>query len=323
MRIAALTFTDSGENIAKKLKKSMEHEVSIFTRGEGKSLKDAFEHIFKSYDGIVFICSTGIAVRFIAPLLKDKTSDPAVVVVDDLGRYSISLLSGHIGGANKLAIEVGAALGAQPIVTTASDGRGIESVDMFALRYNLSIESMEDAKTITAMMVEGKSISFISEINANIMYNNIVDDYPHGYIIVTSKEHIGYEKPCCILRPKNLYIGIGCRRGKSKDEIMEAIRKVFKENNLSLKSIKGAGTAEIKKDEEGIKGACREIGCTLSIFSNSDIEKVQHEFKGSSFVESVAGVKSVAEPCAYLLGGKIIVGKTAYNGVTVAVSREE
>lgn len=323
MKIACLTFTGSGESIAKRIKENLNYEVDIFTRSGGKSTREAIGEIFSIYDGIVFISSTGIAVRFIAPYLKDKASDPAVVVVDDLGRYSISLLSGHIGGANSLALEIGSALGAQPIITTASDGRGIESADMFAKRHRLVIESMEDAKRLTAMMIEGRRIAVVSETEADINYNNIDDNNPDGYIVVTSKEKTDYEKPCCILRPKNLYIGIGCRRGKSKEDIMETIKKVFTENNLSLKSVKGAGTAEIKKDEEGIMSACREIGCTLRIFSNTEIEKVQDRFKGSSFVESAAGVRSVAEPCAYLLSSNIIVGKTACNGVTIAVSRED
>ena len=143
MKIACLYFTSSGETIAKRIVKSSDYEVHIYSKENYKSnLNDIFEH----YNGIVFISSTGIAVRISAPFIKNKQIDPAIVVVDDLGRYSISLLSGHIGGANELAKNIAGYLNNQVIITTASDGRGIEAIDMFAKRNNLFIESFEDAK---------------------------------------------------------------------------------------------------------------------------------------------------------------------------------
>lgn len=323
MKIACLSFTSNGEDIAKNLKEKLEYDVDIYKKSELKvNLHENVEKIFKSYDGIVFISSTGIAVRLIAPFIKDKTKDPAVVVVDDLGRFSISLLSGHIGGANFLAEEISAAIGATPVVTTASDGRGIEAVDMFAKRNGLLIESMEDAKNITAMMVEGRKIGFISEIDLGINYKNIVDKNPEGCIIVTSKKDFPCEIPCCILRPRILNLGVGCRRGKTKGEILELVYKVFDENNLSVKSIKSIGSIDIKADEVGIIETAKELGCEFKTFSREVIEAVEDKFEGSSFVKSRVGVKSVAEPCAYLLGGKIIIKKTAGNGVTTAVSKE-
>ena len=144
-------------------------------------------------------------------------------MVDDLGRYSISLLSGHIGGANELAENIANCLKCQAIITTASDGRGIEAVDMFAKRNNLFIESLEDAKKITSMMIDGEDIKLQSEIKAKIGYNNIVDNDEAGAIFVSSKLNINYDKPSCILRPKNITVGLGCRRGKTVDEIISAL----------------------------------------------------------------------------------------------------
>jgi cobalt-precorrin 5A hydrolase len=323
MKIACLSFTSSGGRIAERLKITLEHEVDIFNRHFLRdSIQDKMGLMFKQYDGIIFISSTGIAVRLIAPYLEGKTKDPAVVVIDDMGRYSISLLSGHIGGANKLATLAGEAIGAQPIVTTASDNRGIEAVDMFALRNNLHIESMEDAKVITAMMIEGKGIKLVSNNGMRIKYSNLVEEGAEGYIIVSPALRIECEKPHCILRPKVLNLGIGCRRGKSSDEIMAAIERVFDENNLSMHSIKIIGSIDVKKDEEGIIEASRIIGCDFKTFTADEIGKIQDRFSTSSFVESQVGVTSVAEPSAYLLGGEIIVGRVALNGITIAVSKE-
>lgn len=322
MKLACISFTSSGQKISSKLQKNLKHDViEINKETFDDKIKNHIKEIFNSYEGIIFVSSTGIAVRMIAPYVKDKTRDPAVVVVDDLGKYSISLLSGHIGGANELAVEVSNVLKALPIVTTASDGRGIDAVDVFAKRYSLKIEDMEQAKILTSMMVEGKNIKLLSEVNVTLNYPNIVEDNEDGLIIITSNEKIKYNKPICILRPKNLYLGIGCRKGKSKEEILKAVHKVFHENNLSLNSIKSIGTIDIKKDEKGIIEASRELKCDMKIFSKEDIEKVQSKFTESNFVLSNVGVTSVCEPCAYLLGGEIIVKKTALNGVTVAVSR--
>lgn len=296
-------------------------------------IKNILKDLIQKYDGIVFISAIGIAVRMMTPYIKDKRYDPAVVVVDDMARYSISLLSGHIGGANTLCEYIGNAIGAMPIITTASDARGIESIDMYAKRMNLHIEDMEDVKNITSMMVNGKKIGFYSEINGAIKYNNLVylsnedinlyKNDMDGVICVTSNENVDIKTPHCILRPKNLNIGIGCKKGISGYRIIESIRNVFKENNLSEKSLKSAGTIEIKKDEQGIIEACKYFKLPLKIFTKEEIQKVENKFEKSEFVKSKIGVYSVCEPCAYLLGGQIVVNKKKVNGITIAVSKEE
>jgi cobalt-precorrin 5A hydrolase len=318
MKIACLTFTSSGETIAHRIKCSDNFEVHIYSKENYKSnLNDIFEH----YDGIVFISSTGIAFRISAPFIKNKSCDPAIVVVDDLGRYSISLLSGHIGGANELAQIIADCLKCQVIITTASDGRGIEAVDMFAKRNNLFIESLADAKKITSMMIEGEGIKLQSEIEAKIGYNNIVDNNEAGAIFVTSKLNINYNKPSCILRSKNITVGLGCRRGKTMEEIISALTTLFGDNDLSIKSIKQIATVDVKQDERGIIDACTYLNCKMVIIPREAIKMVQDNFEKSAFVESTIGVSSVCEPCAYISGGELVVGRTAINGITIAISK--
>lgn len=319
MKIACISFTSNGYLISQRIKIRLQHALDIYTKDNYKS---KLNYIFRSYDGIIFISSTGIAVRLIAPYISDKTVDPAVVVVDDLGRYSISLLSGHIGGANDLANEVAKAINAVPVITTASDGRGIDAVDTIAKRYDLYIDSMKDAKAITALMVDGKRIAIQSEISVKINYPNICRDDPDGFIVISSANDMVFDKPNCVLRPKVLNVGIGCRKGKTKEEILNAVKKVFDDSNLSIRSIKNIGTVDVKKDEAGLIEACKELNRDLKIFFRDEIKKVQHRFKSSSFVQSQIGVTSVAEPCAYLLGGEIIIRKTAVDGVTVSVAKE-
>ncbi|MGH4139109.1 cobalt-precorrin 5A hydrolase [Clostridium sp.] len=318
MKIACLAFTSSGEAIAARIKCCSNYEVHMFSKVNYKS---NLNNIFSNYEGIVFISSTGIAIRISAPFIKNKRVDPAIVVVDDLGRYSISLLSGHIGGANELAENIAGFLKNQAIITTASDGRGIEAVDIFAKRNNLFIESLGDAKKITSMMIEGEDIKIESEIEAKIGYENIVEKHESAAIFISSKLSINYDKPSCILRPKNIVVGLGCRRGKSMDEIINGLKEVFKNNDLSIKCIRAIATVDVKQDEIGIIDACKILDCELVIISRSDIVKVQDKFNKSAFVESTIGVSSVSEPCAYISGGELIVRRTAINGITIAISK--
>ncbi|WP_051514891.1 cobalt-precorrin 5A hydrolase [Fervidicella metallireducens] len=292
MKLACIAFTNNGEKIAGKIKTETAYEVDIYTK---KDYKDNLNRIFSCYEGIIFISSTGIAVRISTQFLKDKTFDPAVVVVDDLGRFAISLLSGHIGGANELAIKIANILNCQPVITTASDGRGIEAVDMFAKKNNLCMENLKDIKKITALMVEGKRIKLHSELKLELNYNNLVEENEDGIIFVTSKDEVNCDKPHCILRPKNLIVGIGCRRGKSKEEILNAINNVFKENNLSIESIKTIATVDIKADEVGIINACEELKCEMKIFMREKIKEIEKMFTSSEFVKSAIGVTSVCE----------------------------
>ena len=163
-KIAVYSFTEKGKLLGEKLSGLeddfiIEHFYNAKTAGGIRSL---IPDDFKNRDALIFISSTGIAVRMIKDYIKDKTQDPAVLVIDDLGRFVISLLSGHLGGANALTEKIAKLLGAVSVITTASDGRNIEAVDLFAQKNNYAILSMKDAKIITSLMVDGKTIGFYS-----------------------------------------------------------------------------------------------------------------------------------------------------------------
>lgn len=319
MKLACIAFSKEGLKIAAKIERSGFFEVDVYRKD---SYKEKLKDIFNEYKGIVFIGSTGIAVRLCAPFIIHKTVDPAVVVVDDLGKFSISLLSGHLGGANELAVKISEILDCQAIITTASDNRNIEAIDMFAKSNGLYIESMEAAKKITALMLEERPIKIDSEIKLNMKYSQINNEDYDGVVFVSSKQSISSSKPFCILRPRNIIVGMGCKRGKTKDEILQAIEEVFTKSNLSMKSIKSVATVDVKSDEQGIIEACRALGCPMQIFSRTEISKVENRFAASDFVRSSIGVTSVCEPCAYLTGGEIIVHKTVINGITIALAKE-
>lgn len=336
MKIACISFTQQGKEIGEKLVKSssknnkyiVHHFINDEIHGGIKTRMDFF---VKEYDGLIFISATGIAVRFMNPYIINKTLDPAVVVVDDGGNFSISLLSGHIGGANRLAQWVGDIIGAIPVITTASDNRGIESIDLFAMKNNYHMEDMEAVKDITAMMVNKNKIGFYSELKEIIKYDNLkildnfqdIDHSIQGVTIVSSQKRIDipYEKHCRLI-PKNINIGIGCRRGMEGKRIIEAIENILTQLNLSSKGIKAIGTIEVKKDEIGIIEACNHFNCPLKIFTLEEIKKIEDNFPKSQFVKKTIGVYSVSEPSAYLLGGKMLTGKIKIDGITISVAKE-
>lgn len=337
MKIGCFSFTNEGKVLGDKIvdkskEKQSQYTVHHFMNSQVEGgIKNILENAWNQYDGIIFLSATGIAVRMISPYIKDKTLDPAVVVMDDLGKFSISLLSGHLGGANELAEWLAKQIEAIPVITTASDNRGIESIDMFAKKNFYYMENMESVKDITAMMINGKTIGFYSEMDRIITYKNLVvvedlddiDSNIDGLIIVSSKKlkPINTKIPYTSLRPKNINIGIGCRKGVEGPRIIDAIEEVFRNVNLSTKGIKAIGTVEVKKDEKGIIEAAKYFNCPLKIFTIDEIKEVEDKFEKSQFVKDTVGVYSVSEPVAYLLGGELITKKSKHNGITISVSK--
>lgn len=322
MKIACLCFTHAGEKLAHRLRDKFNGQVDCYNRSD---YKHSLKAIFETVDGIVFFSATGIAVRISAPFLKDKRYDPAIVVVDDLGQFAISLISGHVGGANRLAKTVAELLGCQPVITTASDSRGFEAVDLFAVENGYEIDDWDAVKRITAAMVEGKKIRLAVDDGcpqAVIRYEQLVNKNADGAIIISCRQQVESSIPFCLLRPKILHVGVGYRKGKTGPQIKQAIADVFRTHNLSLDSIAALSTIQIKKDDPGIEDAGREMDCPVSYFSQEEIQGVQHQFSESQWVSQSVGVTSVCEPCAWLSGGPIIVNKTVIDGITIAVGRE-
>ena len=329
MKLICFSFSEMGSKLGEFLTKLERYNIVHYRSSSlDKGIKQAVKEAWEEYDGIIFISATGIATRLIAPHIEHKTKDPAIIVIDDLGRYVISLLSGHLGGANDIAKYIGEKINGLPIITTASDSRGFQSIDIFAKDNNYYMENMKSITKLAAMMVDNKKIGFYSEEKAIIDYpkleilqdlNNIEDI--DGIIMVSSKK-IKLDIPYTILRPKNINIGIGCRKGIEGDRIIEAIEEILDKLQLSNKSIKSIGTVEVKKKEQGIIEASKHYNCPLKIFSIEEIKAVEDNFEKSQFVKNTIGVFSVAEPCAYLLGGKFISMKTKHNGITISITKE-
>lgn len=332
MKVACLSFTKRGFILGESIASIGDSNYSFYHFANGSikgGIRSFLSENWALFDGFIFISATGIAVRMILPYIESKTKDPAVVVIDDNGKFVISLLSGHIGGANELTDFIADKIGAVAVITTASDRKGIDSVDMFAKNNDYFIEDIQSVSKITSLMVDDKRIGLFSEDNKKIRYDNIeytdniqnIDKDIEALIIVSSKKQLGEIRVLnTILRPKIINIGIGARKDIETGVVIKAIENALDENNLSPNSINKIGTVDVKQNEKGIIEASKFSNVPLVIFSRDEIKEVQHNFEKSQFVLETIGVTSVSEPCAYLLGGELILNKYKHNGVTVSLA---
>lgn len=329
MNIAVISITKNGDYLAKKLEEKF--SIHLYSKNLSKDFdfKKAVKDSFENYEAVVFISSTGIAVRAIVPYITTKDKDPAVIVIDNLGKVVISLLSGHLGGANKLAEDMALVLGAEPIITTATDNLGITAPDMIAKENNLIIDSLKDAKDIAALLVDGKEVGFFDEEELISCPSGYVSKLSQcsGAVYVTNKnvlkciEEKEIPKSLKLIR-SNIILGIGCRKDYPIDAMKEKVLEVLKDQNIDTRAVKCIATVEVKKDERAIIELSKYLNCDMKIFTIEEIKKVQHKYEGSAFVEKTLGITSVCEPSIELAGGTVEISKMKLDGMTLAIGKE-
>ena len=272
------------------------------------------------YSKLVFICACGIAVRTIAPFVKNKKEDFAVVVCDEDGKFAISLLSGHLGGANELAENVAEILGGQAVITTATDVNSIIAIDNYAKENSLEIDSMKMAKEVSAQLLNGEKVSFKSDFN-NEIPKDFVQTVEKIGVYVTYKTIEPFENTLKLYK-KSLVVGIGCKKDTPVENVESFLRTVFEENSLSEKAILKIGTIDIKKNEKAIVELSKKYNVKLEIFDKKTLNSQKGEFSHSDFVFRTVGTDCVCERAVVAGGGKLIVKKQSCNGVTIAVGVE-
>lgn len=345
MRLAIITLTAGGVRYALKLKKYYP-EAIIYTLkkhlAEGiheikPSLKGLVGELFKTQDGILFIMATGIVVRTIAPFIKHKTIDPAIMVMDEKGEFVISLLSGHIGKANEWAIDIASHLRALPVITTATDVNERIAVDTLADKIGCAIDNLTLAKEVTVHILENKKVGvFLGEpINLDvtpplfklksIQDENYLEQEGIESIIIIAKEKpkiLG--KPYVWLIPKDVIVGIGCKRGKTKEELMDVLNAVFAANDIHLKRINRIVSVDIKHNEIGLLELARSLRVPFECIPREAILNIEDQFDGSDFVKNTLGVKAVSEPCGYLSSGRgtCLVPVQKSRGITISLWRK-
>lgn len=333
MKLAVFAFTRRGCDLAEKVAHLFPEaeEVRLYTMEKFnlsgflsiRSPLPAFVGpVFSWADVLVFVGACGIAVRAIAPWVKDKKEDPAVLVADEGGQFVISLLSGHIGNANRLTKELAGKLGAAPVVTTATDVNGRFSVDEWAARQGFAILDFRLAKAVSAAILE-EDIPLCADapIAASLPTGVTLGD--RGALGI----YIGYRRAApftetLTLVPKCLHLGIGCRRGTSREAIENAVLGVLEEHRLRREAVKAVSSIDLKASEPGLLAFCKAWNLPVSFFSAGQLQEVPGEFTSSPFVEKTTGVDNICERSAMVGASKIIVPKTARDGVTVALAEE-
>lgn len=319
LHIAA--FTDRGEELAKDLGEKL--GGAVFRCGRNGLTLDTFTaSAFASAQGIIFVGAVGIAVRAIAPYLRHKSVDPAVVVVDEAGQFAIPVLSGHLGGANALAREVALRTGAVPVITTATDVRGVFAIDEWARVQGCRVLPPEGIRRISGALLRGETVSVLSEFP-------ISGNCPEGVTLLRERDavpdaaltiHRQNEKTLCIVPPV-VVLGIGCKAGTPERAIEDLYQEILEAQNLLPEAICGVATIDVKKAEAGLAAFCQKHGLPLRCFPADALNAVAGSFSGSEFVQKTVGTDNVCERSAVCLsGGRLILKKTARKGVTMAAA---
>ncbi|MBU1056056.1 MAG: precorrin-3B C(17)-methyltransferase [Proteobacteria bacterium] len=302
------------------------------------------EHFYE-YEAHIFIMASGIVVRSIAPLIRDKASDPAVLVIDEKGKHVISLVSGHLGGANDLSARVASALGAEPVITTATDVSGIVAVDEIAQRIGAKVENKEMIKKVSASMLNNAPVALICDYELFETYYGKAGYKPDHFEKPNAAALSNYAAVCFItekifeldkellekslfIRPHSLFVGIGCNKNTSQKEISDAVCEVFEQQGLSPISIAGVFTIDKKKDEAGLLEYVQTIGLNLQYYNAETLDNIDAEGMSapSAYAQKYVKAKGVAEPAALLgagPGSQLIVAKQKKGNVTVAVARKK
>ncbi len=345
MTTAYFYLTEEGKELAQRLASS--HPGVIYGKD---NFKENLRSAFLRYDYLVCIMATGIVVRILAPLIDKKTSDPGVVVLDQRGQYAISLLSGHLGGANDLAREMAAICGASPVITTATDVAGKLSFDTFAKKYGMAIENISQLKHVSGAFLSGEKVRVITHRMYPELLDNkkgrmdlsLTEEFLHekndcfcsldhlAVVVIDEKLTLPEEEisvPVLYLRPRTICAGIGCKRNMDADPIYEALLQVLKEEGISPLSLKCISTIPLKADEPGILETAKRLNVPLKVIPTEEIEALDIEALGiasSGFVAQQTGVLSVSTASSYLAAdcGQILRDKVKFKGITIALSKE-
>lgn len=298
---------------------------------------------FKEDDGLIFVGAVGIAVRACAPFLEGKAEDPAVVVVDELGKYSISLLSGHVGGANDLARMAADVLGAEPVITTATDLNETFAVDLFAKKNGLLITDLEAARLISAAALAGEPIGFFCDFPTE---GTIPKELAPGAekrcnirVTVRAAEETAATEEAAEkmaapenmrdrvelrLVPRAVVLGIGCRKGTSREAIGNLAASLLEERRIDPSALLSVASIDLKAEEAGLVRFCEKTGVPFTTFSAGELLRAEGTFTESEFVRRTTGVGNVCERAAVCgcgtAGGRLMAEKTAAEGVTAAAA---
>ncbi len=345
MKLSMISFTETGlqlsEQIADKWKEAecaLYTKCSSFRRESGQvhfvssSIADWAKEQFEERNALVFIGACGIAVRAIAPHVTDKLWDSPVLVMDEKGQYVIPVLSGHMGGANELALSIAEKTGAEPVITTATDIQRKFAVDMFAKKNGLAIMNKDGIAKVSSKVLSGQSITLSVEpghIKKDCKLPECIQmiEYPPAQkadIVITSEKR--EFETAILLRPKEYVIGMGCRRGREAEKIEKFILRNLAKLGISTVQIAALASIDVKKEEPGFLAWSRKENIPFRTYTAEELNDVKGDFRTSDFVKDKVGVDNVCERAALKAckpEGRLIYEKHAEDGMTIAVAKRD
>jgi cobalt-precorrin 5A hydrolase/precorrin-3B C17-methyltransferase len=316
--IGLVAATENGRRNAAHLAGSW-NDARIY---EGRP-REALQRAWEECEAVVLFLATGAAVRLVAPLLRDKRTDPGVVAVDDAGLFAVALCGGHDGGANSLAARVAASLVATPVVTTASDALGLPALDSLGKNLGLRLEEGSDAAAVGAALVSGERVSLVSDrrLPFGPLPENVVRaDEPEPPLIFVSDRVADVPRPAVVYRPPTLVAGVGCSRGAPAGEILGLLRASLAGAGLSEGSVAALASIEAKKDEAGLLKAAESLGIPVHFYSAERLAAVSTP-NPSSVVREAVGTPSVSEAAVLVSGAELVLQKRKSAMATVALGR--
>ena len=328
--IGIIAFTKAGCALAKKLADGLglgsgsvcgparfADELGIDAYG---SLDAWTQAHFATDDALIFVGASGIAVRAIAPHVRDKFSDPAVVSVDEAGRFVVPLLSGHVGGANELARDIAVITGGQAAVSTATDVNGLFAVDEWAARHGFAILERSIAKEISAALLDGRPVGFKSDFELDEKPSGVTEGAADiGFVVSLDDSAMPFPRTLHLV-PRVATVGVGCRKGTDPSALEQAVADALAEANVSAKAVTAIASIDVKKDELAILELASKMGWSPVFYTADELAAVPGEFSSSDFVKRTVGVDNVCERAACASGGELVLGKQAGGGITVAIA---
>ncbi|MBI5902257.1 MAG: cobalt-precorrin 5A hydrolase [Deltaproteobacteria bacterium] len=341
-KITVFPVTPRGYLLAQRLSGELEPmEIHHPSRLKGSLTRKAGA-AFKDSSAILFVSATGIAVRAVAPHLKGKHLDPAVVVADEAGRFVVSLVSGHLGGANRLAERIAAIIGAIPVITTATDAMGLPCAEDIARSFSCAIEDVGKIKRVNSAIVNGGRVFIVDRRPCRLKAIKKAYGASKAFTFKrTPPEDVGLDRAVVfitaetvevpegirdktlILRPREFVVGIGCRRGVTAREISAAFNEILGRAGVSPLSVRSLASIEMKKNEKGLLSFARRMGLDIEFFTPEELNSVRPPSGGSKFVREKTGAAGVCEPAALFSAGarSLWVKKIKAGRVTAAMAR--
>ncbi|MDD4377594.1 MAG: cobalt-precorrin 5A hydrolase [Eubacteriales bacterium] len=322
--VAIISFTNNGRELANRLTEFLGCKVFKY---EGKEkAQDFLNEKFCCCDTIIFIGAVGIATRMISKLIKSKDVDPAVIVIDELGKYVIPILSGHLGGGNESSIELARLIGAQEVITTATDINKKFAVDIWTKYAGCKIADISKIKVISSAVLRNEKIGIYSGFPFDgVMPDELTLDKTKIGICVSLNDRLSPYEETLNLVPQIITLGVGCRKDMKSEIFEQFILRTLAENNISILSIEKIASIDLKKDEKCILDFSEKYNIPFVTYTAEELNQVEGQFSASEFVKKITGVDNVCERSAVKNSenGAIILSKTCQNGVTIALAKKD